>query len=81
MEGGEMAGLLPDFLAQTTDSKRFDRIPLAKLESQVFQFHLAWNPRLLRLNPPAIKKRDWLAEALTTMMAERSQLERVIRKD
>jgi hypothetical protein len=75
-----MAALLPDFLAQTRDSKRFVRIPLAKLESQVFQFHLAWNPRLMRLNPPAIKKRDWLAEALTRMMAKRSDLERFTRK-
>jgi DNA-binding transcriptional LysR family regulator len=68
MEGEEMAALLPDFLAQTMDSKRFVRIPILKLESLVFHYHLAWNPRLLRLNPPAIKKRDWLADALTRKM-------------
>jgi DNA-binding transcriptional LysR family regulator len=80
MEREEMAALLPNFLAQTMDSKRFVRIALLKLESLVFQFHLAWNPRLLRLNPPAIKKRDWLAEALSKKMAKRSELERVTRK-
>jgi DNA-binding transcriptional LysR family regulator len=71
MEAEEMAALLPDFLAQTRDSKRFLQIPIPKLESLIFQFHLAWNPRLLRLNPPAIKKRDWLADALTGMLAQR----------
>ena len=80
MEAEEMAALLPDFLAQTKNSKCFVRIPLPKLESLVFQFHLAWNPRLLRLNPPAIKKRDWLAEALARMMAGQSELERFTRK-
>jgi DNA-binding transcriptional LysR family regulator len=80
MEGEEMAALLPDFLAQTRNSKRFVRIPVAKLESLVFQFHLAWNPRLLRLNPPAIKKRDWLAEALVRIIARRSEPERLTRK-
>ena len=69
MEGEEMAALLPDFLAPTKNSKGFVRIPILKLELLVFQFYLAWNPRLLRLNPPAITKRDWLAEALTKMMA------------
>ena len=68
MEGEEMAALLPNFLAPTKNSKRFVRIPLLKFESMVFRFHLAWNPRLLRLNPPAIRKRDWLAETLTKTM-------------
>jgi hypothetical protein len=68
MEGEEIAALLPNFLTRNIDSKRFVRIPILKLESLVFHYHLAWNPRLLRLNPPAIKKRDWLAEALTRMM-------------
>src|SRR5262249_52212371 len=72
MEGEEIAALLPDFLAQTMDSKRFVRIPILKLESLVFHYYLAWNPRLLRLNPPAIKKRDWLAEALTRMMTPKT---------
>jgi DNA-binding transcriptional LysR family regulator len=36
MEGEEMAALLPDFLAQTMDSKRVVRIPILKLESLVF---------------------------------------------
>jgi DNA-binding transcriptional LysR family regulator len=80
MDGEEMAALLPDFLAQIRDAKRFVRIPLLKLESLAFQFHLAWNPRLLRLNPPAIKKRDWLAEGLSKKMAKRSELERFSRK-
>jgi DNA-binding transcriptional LysR family regulator len=77
MEAEEMGALLPNFLAPARNSKRYVRIPVVKLDSRVFQFHLAWNPRLLRLNPPAIKKRDWLAEALTRIMARRSELPRL----
>jgi DNA-binding transcriptional LysR family regulator len=72
MEGEEMVALLPDFLGRPKNIKSYVRIPLVKLESLDFQFHLAWNPRLLRLNPPASRKRDWLAEALTRMIARKT---------
>ena len=64
MEGQEVAGLLPDFLAPGKASKSFARVQLPKIDSRVLHFHLAWNPRLLRLNPHAARTRDWLAGAL-----------------
>jgi DNA-binding transcriptional LysR family regulator len=69
MESEEVAGLLPDFLARTRQAKSFTRVSVPKIESLVFQFHLAWNPRLMRLNPHAARKREWLAEALAAAMA------------
>jgi DNA-binding transcriptional LysR family regulator len=59
------AVLLPDFLASATSSNLSMRIRVPKLDSLAFDFHFAWNPRLLRLNPHAIQKRDWLADALS----------------
>jgi DNA-binding transcriptional LysR family regulator len=64
MEGQEVAGLLPDFLVFGMPSKSFARVPLPKIDSRVLHFHLAWNPRLLRLNPHAARRRDLLAAAL-----------------
>ena len=68
MEGQEVAGLLPDFLVPGNFSKSFIRVRLPKTDSWVFYFHLAWNPRLLRLNPHAARRRDWLATTLAERM-------------
>jgi DNA-binding transcriptional LysR family regulator len=68
LEGQGIGGLLPDFLAPGKSSKTFIRVRLPKLDSRVFHFHLAWNPRLLRLNPHAARRRDWLAAALAKRM-------------
>jgi DNA-binding transcriptional LysR family regulator len=65
MQNGEVAGLLPDFLALGKGSRSFFRIQIPKMDSHVLQFYLAWNPRLLRLNPHAARTRDWLAGVLT----------------
>jgi hypothetical protein len=70
MEGGQVAGLLPNFLTPGARSKSFVRIHAAKIDSRVFCFHLAWNPRLMRLNPHTISRRDRLADALIKQMAE-----------
>jgi DNA-binding transcriptional LysR family regulator len=64
MENGEIAALLPDFLAPVKSTKSFIRVNVPKIDSITFSFYFAWNPRLLRLNPHAIRKRDWLANAL-----------------
>jgi DNA-binding transcriptional LysR family regulator len=69
LEGQRVAALVPDFLAPANASKCFLRVPIAKLDSQALQFHLAWNPRLLRLNPHAAPTRDWLFQALAKSMA------------
>ena len=42
MEGQEVAGLLPDFLAPGKPSKSFLRVQLPKIDSRVLHFHLAW---------------------------------------
>ena len=68
VEEQELAVLLPDFLIPGNISKSFIRVHMPKIESRVFHFHLAWNPRLLRLNPHAIRRRDWLADALARRM-------------
>lgn len=69
MEGERIAGFLPDFLAPKVSRNAFMRVPLPKIDTQIFRFHLAWNPRLMRLNPHAIHQRDWLASSLSTIAA------------
>lgn len=64
LEGGKVAALIPDFLAPGKPSRSI-RVHIPKIDSPSFQFYLAWNPRLLRLNPHASRRRDWLANALT----------------
>jgi DNA-binding transcriptional LysR family regulator len=70
MSSEAVATLLPNFLAPGRTSKSFIRVNLSKIDSLVFQFYLAWNPRLLRLNPHASRTRDWLADALRERMNE-----------
>jgi DNA-binding transcriptional LysR family regulator len=61
MEAQHVSAFVPDFLAP--GKKSFIRVPIPKIDSHVFAFHLAWNPRLLRLNPHAARRRDLLAES------------------
>jgi DNA-binding transcriptional LysR family regulator len=69
MEVQELAALLPDFLAPSRTSKSFVRVHIPNITSRSYQVHLAWNPRLLRLNPHAARRRDCLAESLTRQVA------------
>ena len=62
MQQQELGSVLPDFLA--VDAERFMAVRLSALEAVRFQYGLAWNPRLLRLNPQAIRRRDFLVEML-----------------
>jgi DNA-binding transcriptional LysR family regulator len=64
MEGHGLATVLPDFLVPGQCSKTFLHIRVPAFDSHIFQFRLAWNPRLLRLNPHAARRRDFLAESL-----------------
>ena len=59
-----LAAVLPDYLNPTAAGKSFLRLRIKNLDSG-FQFRLAWNPRMLRLNPHAARRRDFLVEALT----------------
>ncbi len=65
LETGELAALLPDFLGPGGGRKSFVRVRVPEIDSRILHFYLAWNPRLLRLNPHAVRKRDWLASALS----------------
>jgi DNA-binding transcriptional LysR family regulator len=69
IEEQELGAFLPDFLAPGRISKSFVRVRIPKIDSRIFHFHLAWNPRLLRLNPHAARRRDLLAGLLTQRMA------------
>ena len=63
-----IAAFLPSFLAPKK-SQPFLRVRLPTIDSHALSFYLAWNPRLLRLNPHATRRRDLLAEALLSQMA------------
>ena len=67
LEGRQLATVLPDFLAP--NQKGFLHVRVPAIESHILQFRLAWNPRLLRLNPHATRRRDCLAESLAKQMA------------
>ena len=67
LEAQGLGALLPDFLAPGKPG-RFVRAALPKIEGRTFHFYLGWNPRLLRLNPHAARRRDWLAEVLAARM-------------
>jgi hypothetical protein len=64
METKGLASILPDFLIPDAPGNAFFQMRVPALESRVIHYRLAWNPRLLRLNPHAIRRRDLLAESL-----------------
>lgn len=66
LESGKMAVVLPEFLAER--EKSLLSFPIPKFEKAVLRYSLAWNPRLLRLNPHAVRRRDWLCEVLTRII-------------
>ena len=65
-----LATLLPDFVPVGASAHRFLRLKIPAVDSCRFQYGLAWNPRLLRLNPHARRRRDLLAESLVQKLAE-----------
>jgi len=67
LTNGNLATLLPDFL-KPAEADRFQCLRIPGVSSRTFHFRLAWNPRLLRLNPHAIRRRDFLSESLTKRM-------------
>jgi DNA-binding transcriptional LysR family regulator len=64
LEGGRLAALLPDFLGPARAEGRFMAVRAAELERAAFEYCLAWNPRLLRLNAHASRRRDALLAGL-----------------
>ncbi len=69
LETESFAALLPDFLVPGQRTRSFIRVRVPSIDSETFRFHLAWNPRLMRLNPHAAARRDALAEALAKRIA------------
>ena len=58
--GGRLAALLPDYLAPAPGGKASHWLPVPGLPDTALAYALAWNPRLLRLNPHAARHRDGL---------------------
>lgn len=71
LNGGTHAALLPEFLTPESGA-RVSAILFPELADASCDYLLAWNPRLLRLNPHATRRRDWLAEQLTARMRARA---------
>jgi len=69
LEGGNLAALLPDFLARGKGLSSFQRLPVPELDKVEFHFYLVWNSRLLRLNPHAARMRDLLIALLSKQLA------------
>lgn len=64
-----LATVLPDFLSPGEAGESCIAIRVPALESRRFGYGLAWNPRLLRLNPHAARQRDTLIRLLTGALA------------
>ncbi len=69
----QLAVVLPDYLEPNKDLQAFSRVRIAEIDARAFTFHLAWNPRLLRLNPHAVRRRDFLTEVLSEQMRSESK--------
>ena len=70
LKSGALATLLPSFLKLNADAApRFQCLRVPGISSKAFHYRFAWNPRLLRLNPHAIRRRDFLCEALSKRMS------------
>jgi DNA-binding transcriptional LysR family regulator len=66
-----VAAFLPDFLIPQQKQGALWRVRLPAQASGVFHYRLAWNPRLLRLNPHASRQRDFLLESLAIHQRKR----------
>lgn len=64
LERGGAVGFLPDYMRPEAPRDRFLCLAAQPDESPEFRYHLAWNPRFLRLNPHAGRQRDLLVESL-----------------
>jgi DNA-binding transcriptional LysR family regulator len=62
LEQQGLATILPDFLSPSV-SRNYE-LSLGKPPNTVFHYRFVWNPRLLRLNPHAGRRRDFLVESL-----------------
>jgi DNA-binding transcriptional LysR family regulator len=68
LERGHFAALLPDFLNSGLSLKLPSAFRFSTASAGRLSYRLAWNPRLLRLNPHAIRERDFLVAMLREQM-------------
>ena len=64
-----LAAVLPGFLDPGVAANQVFQLRVPALDSCVLHYSLAWNPRLLRLNPHAARRRDDLVTALVNGLA------------
>jgi DNA-binding transcriptional LysR family regulator len=64
-----LAAFLPDFIPLGPTADRCLNVKIPAIESCRFHYRLAWNPRLLRLNPHSRRRRDTLVESLARKLA------------
>jgi DNA-binding transcriptional LysR family regulator len=69
VDGERLATWLPAFLPPA-DRRKHHRLPLFNGVNVQCRFFLAWNPRLLRLNPHADRRREALVRELTRSLAQ-----------
>jgi DNA-binding transcriptional LysR family regulator len=69
LEEKGLAAFLPEFVPLGTTADRCLRVKIPAVESCLFHYRLAWNPRLLRLNPHAQRRRDALVGSLAQRLA------------
>jgi DNA-binding transcriptional LysR family regulator len=70
LASGGLAGVLPDFLEPDASEKGFLKVRPKALDQVALRYHFAWNPRLLRLNIHAGRRRDALVAALKTRLSD-----------
>jgi DNA-binding transcriptional LysR family regulator len=70
LEEKSLAAFLPDFVPLGTIADRCLNLKTPAVDSCLFHYRLAWNPRLLRLNPHARRRRDALAESLAQKLSD-----------
>lgn len=69
------AALLPDFLSPDSPQDFF-RVASPWSHLRNVSYLLAWNPRLLRLNPQALRVREFLADGLSRALREATRKEK-----
>lgn len=65
LEQAGLAAFLPNFLSPSSNVDRCLNLQIPAVDSLQLHYRLAWNPRLLRLNPNAGRRKDALVQSLT----------------
>jgi DNA-binding transcriptional LysR family regulator len=69
LEERGLAAFLPDFVPLGITADRCLNLKMPAVDSCLFHYRLAWNPRLIRLNPHARRRRDALIESLAQKLS------------